>query len=158
MRNVGQPSAPPLNSSAPANAPKPRASWILVDDDEEPLQFLANSLEIFDLAEVHQFRHPSKALTAFAAAPSQFELVITDLNMPGMSGIELCRRLHRVSNNVKVILTSAGPIDTQRFATEAGFSAFLSKPFPATALWRTLESVLGNFPPADGKRVLNLNV
>ena len=84
--------------------------------------------------------------------PSQFQLVITDLNMPGMSGIA-CPRLHRVCiEQSEGHFDVAGPIDTQRFATEAGFSAFLSKPFPATALWRTLESVLGNFPPADGKR------
>ena len=154
-------SASSISTSAliPSNldkTPKPRSSWMVVDDDEAPLQFLANSPEVFDLADIHQFRSPAEALSTFAAAPDRFELVITDLNMPGMSGIQLCRRLLQLSPGVKVILTSADPIDNQRVATEAGFSAFLSKPFPPSALWRILESVLGGLSTPRGPRLMDL--
>src|SRR5262249_47222687 len=83
-----QPLAPPA-----AEAKRGRGEHILYLDDEESLVILAKRMLERMGYRVTGFSEPLEALAAFQAAPQQFDLVLTDLSMPGMSGMEVSRRL-----------------------------------------------------------------
>jgi CheY-like chemotaxis protein len=117
-----------------------RARWMVVDDSDAVLDFLASLLENLGIADVHRFSTATEALTAFSAAPGQFQFVITDLEMPGMNGIEFCRRLHSIAPGLKIVLATGSAAATEEGARRCGFSGLLLKPFPAAALWRMLET------------------
>jgi CheY-like chemotaxis protein len=125
----------PMESSRPT-----RARWMVVDDNHAVLDFLASLLESLGIAEVHRFENANEALAAFNAAPEQFQFVITDLEMPGMNGIELCRRLRAISPEVKIVLATGSAVANEAGARRCGFCGMLAKPFPAAALWRVMEA------------------
>lgn len=78
----------------------------------------------------------------------RFDLLLTDLAMPGMSGIELIRKV-AAPDGVKTILCT-GHSDTvnEAAALAAGASAFIPKPYVTAELARTVRDVLdGNLPP-----------
>lgn len=105
------------------------------------MALLAKLLETLAVAEVQRCRDGTEALAAFTAAPDQFQVVITDLDMPGMSGIELCRRLHAVAPHLRIVLVTGSSVASEADARQSGFCGLLAKPFPAATLRRVLESV-----------------
>lgn len=117
-----------------------RARWMVVDDDDSVRDFLATVLEMRGVAEVTTFRSGPEALAAFTAAPEQFQFVITDLDMPGMNGIELCRQLRALAPQLKIMLTSGNLAANADGAKCCGFCGMIAKPFPTAELWRTVEA------------------
>lgn len=108
--------------------------WMIVDDNEDILRMMSAVLENFTSAEIECYNSPQSALAAFIRSPDSYELVITDFEMPGMDGVELCRRLHTISPAQKIFLATGNGFFTEAAARHAGFSALLNKPFPLTAL------------------------
>jgi len=79
---------------------------ILFLDDEEPLVFLAvRFLERLGYR-VEGYTRAAEALAAFRANPHSYDLVITDYNMPGMSGMEVAQELLRVRPDAPIALAS----------------------------------------------------
>src|SRR3546814_6024529 len=72
----------------------------------------------------------------------------SDLRMPGMSGVELCRRLkERVPAHVKIIaLTAQALPDEQEEVLKQGFDGVLMKPFRETELLKLLEETARSAP------------
>src|SRR5579863_317164 len=79
-------------------------AWLLVDDNEEILTTISALLETLTGATVECHSSAGSALAAFTAAPGRYELIVTDYEMPGMNGVELCRRLKAVAPDQKIIL------------------------------------------------------
>jgi two-component system response regulator HydG len=110
---------------------------LIIDDDET----MRNVLE----AELSQrgFRASSRAsgdegLALLAA--EEFDVVLTDVNMPGMTGVDLCQRI--VSNREDlpvVVMTAFGNVETAVLAIRAGAYDFVMKPFNVADLVQTLE-------------------
>ena len=115
-----------------------RPRWMIVDDNENILSLMQAIAARLGNAAVECFNSPRAALAAFRAAPEKFSLVITDLEMPGMSGIELCRELRKFSPAQKILLTTGSEILTDSEAAERGFCGLLHKPFPFASLQRAL--------------------
>jgi len=68
------------------------------------------------------------------------DLVVTDIRMPGLDGLELLKRLHAISPETPVVvITGHGTIETAVEAMKQGAFDFLTKPFPADKLRLTLE-------------------
>lgn len=120
--------------------PASRARWMVVDDDDSVRDFVACVLEMRGVADVASFRCAHEALAAFTATPDQFQFVITDLDMPGMNGIELCRRLRAVAPQLKVVLATGNGAANEAGAQQCGFFGLLAKPFPAADVWRMVEA------------------
>src|ERR1700722_14793560 len=99
-----------IEEKTPATPPPAPARWMVVDDNEEVLNTVAAVLEAIRGGPIARFQSGMEALRAFAAAPGNFELVVTDLEMPGMSGIELCRALRALSPRLKVLLATGSGI------------------------------------------------
>ena len=116
--------------------------WMVVDENHEVLDSAAMLLERLGPAEVYKFRSGEEALNCFALFPNEFELVITDFDLPGFNGVELCRRMRNISQSVKIILSSGGAITPQQFAIYSGFNGVLQKPYSVADLWQVVKSVL----------------
>src|ERR1035437_10278879 len=84
-----------MNSIFPQTRCTARRRWMIVDDDENILSLMHKFAARTSDADIECFLSPHEALAAFKATPESFELVITDLEMPGMDRIELGRQLDR---------------------------------------------------------------
>src|SRR4051812_24018815 len=81
-----------------------------------------------------------KALESFAARRP--DLVILDLNLPGLDGMEVCRRLRRTSDVPIIMLTARGDVDERVEGLEAGADDYLPKPFRFKELLARARAVL----------------
>jgi signal transduction histidine kinase len=125
--------------------PLPRGGGqrVLVVDDEEPLVRLATeTLEHLGYAPVG-FTSSTAALAAFHAEPQQFDAVLTDERMPGLSGSALIREVRRVSPSIPIVLMS-GFVGAAAAASarELGADDVLRKPLRARDLATSLAGVL----------------
>jgi CheY-like chemotaxis protein len=87
--------------------------------------------------------NPVAALKLFQADPLAFDLVITDMTMPQMTGSALAQALIRIRPDIPVILNTgySDQIDETR-AFDAGIRAYVMKPLTAMQLAKTIRSVL----------------
>ncbi len=74
------------------------------------------------------------------------DLVITDLQMPGMSGIDLCRRIREQSQVPLIVLSVKGEEKTKVAALEAGADDYITKPFGMDELVARIRAVLRRSP------------
>jgi len=116
---------------------------VLVLDDEEPLVKLATETLTELGYSAIGFTSSAKAIEAFLADPKQFDAVITDESMPGMSGSELIRKMRALRPTLPTVLVS-GYLSTgvAESAREAGASEVLKKPLSARQLGTALERAL----------------
>ena len=96
--------------------------WMLVDDNVAILELVSALVENLTDAPIERFDSPQAALAAFANAPEKYAVVITDFEMPGMDGVELCRRMLVLAPAQKIILATGSGFFTEAAARHAGFS------------------------------------
>lgn len=117
------------DTSLPASPTVVRSRRILMLDDESALVQLGKRLFGRIGHEVSGFTFASEALAAFRANPSQFDLVLTDYNMPGMSGLEVAADFLQVRPDVPILLNSGYVTDELRQRAQvAGIREVLLKP------------------------------
>ena len=117
-----------------------RPRWMIVDDNKEVLTLMSDIVARCIDADIQCFHSPHIALAAFTSAPEAFDFVITDLEMPSMSGIELGSQLRQLSPAIKVLLATGSGILTTSEASQKGFCGMLQKPFFLESLHRALEA------------------
>lgn len=77
------------------------------------------------------------------------DIVITDMNMPRMGGIDLVRTLRQNNSDVYVIMVTAfGTPDTEKHAYRAGVNEYLTKPFEFEELERRVQGYFARRPSA----------
>jgi DNA-binding response OmpR family regulator len=124
--------SPPTAASAPTQHGN-RLRILIAEDDPVSCQILATRLQKWDY-DVVIARDGREAMTVMRStnAPS---LAVLDWMMPGMDGIEVCRRLREVNKAVYIIfLTSLETKENIRQALDAGADDYLVKPFDTFAL------------------------
>ncbi|MBF0278884.1 MAG: response regulator [SAR324 cluster bacterium] len=83
------------------------------------------------------------ALELFRSAPENFDLVISDQTMPGLSGIELSKKLLEIRPDIPIILcTGYSSVVSEETAEEFGIKRFVSKPISRSKLAMTVREVL----------------
>jgi CheY-like chemotaxis protein len=117
-------------SEAVAPRPLPTGSErILFVDDEPALVDLSRRMLSRLGYEVDTRTSPIEALEAFRANPKKFNLVITDMTMPGMTGLKLAKKLHEISPGIPIVLcTGFSDQANEQRAHALGIRAFLLKP------------------------------
>ena len=102
---------------------------ILYLDDEEPLVFIVKRMLERLGHQVAGFTAADAALAAFAAEPASFHLVLSDMAMPGMSGIDFATAVLQVRPDAKVVIASGymDPKDMER-AKACGVHDCIRKP------------------------------
>lgn len=108
-------------------AAAPLARLLIVDDEEAQLRALCDTLKLEGFAP-EGFASPREALSKLQ--PDDFDLLLTDLMMPGMDGIELLQAAQRVDRDLAaIVMTGHGTIDTAVKAMQAGALDYILKPF-----------------------------
>ncbi len=103
-----------------------KARVLVFDDDPDSLASVAAALRR-DGHDVHPFSDPKEGLARIQAEGA--DVVVTDLRMPGVSGMEVLRRVVQENPGVPVVvLTAFGTVESAVEAVRAGASDFLMKP------------------------------
>jgi DNA-binding NtrC family response regulator len=113
---------------------------LIVDDDHSMCEALAAGLMRRDF-EVSWVTNGNEALLLLAER--DFDSVVTDLNMPGLNGLELCERIATNQPDVPVIvITAFGSLETAIGAIRVGAYDFITKPLDLEALVVALRRAL----------------
>jgi DNA-binding response OmpR family regulator len=115
-----------------AGSGRGRASVLIVDDNLR----LTATVSAFMEMEGFATRSANSAEEALEAAGRQdFDLALVDINMPGMDGIEVCRRLGEMRPGIRVlIVTGRDAEDDPQRAAAAGARRLLTKPMSLAVL------------------------
>ena len=124
--------------SAPAS---PRRLILLVDDDAILLDYLSTILRHAGHDTLEAGSAP-EALQRVAEREADIGLALLDINMPGMSGLDLAQRLKEHTSVPFMFLSSSDDAETARQAASHGAVGFLVKPVDAARLLPAFESAL----------------
>ncbi|GAA3526806.1 response regulator transcription factor [Zobellella aerophila] len=114
---------------------------ILVVEDNQDI--LVNIVDYLTLKEfVVDAMHNGAAALA-QASRAEYDLIVLDLSLPGLDGVELCRRLRQEQSMVPVImLTARDTLDDKLQGFDAGADDYLVKPFALSELLSRIQAVL----------------
>lgn len=119
---------------------------LLVDDDAGLRALLRTTFELVDI-EVEEAEGAEQALAAIQGAPP--DAIVLDVRMPGISGLELCRRLkdEPATASIAIVLLTGSDGGTQEHAEQAGADALMRKPFSPLELLAVVERLTGGLHP-----------
>jgi two-component system KDP operon response regulator KdpE len=115
---------------------------ILVVDDEAQIRRVMRSVLLAEGYEVIEAECGESALRLIHS--ERYDLILLDINMPGISGIEVCRQV-RTSSGIPIIIMSAGEENRAR-ALDAGANDYLKKPFGTSQIFSCVKLNLTNGP------------
>jgi two-component system KDP operon response regulator KdpE len=119
---------------------------LVVDDETQITRVLRTSL----VSQGYDIRVANDGATALDILKDwTADLVITDLSMPEMDGLELCRRLRTKSQVPIIVLSVKGEERTKVQALDAGADDYVTKPFGMTELLARVRANLRRFPSQD---------
>jgi DNA-binding NtrC family response regulator len=114
---------------------------LVIDDELDMLMLLRMIIEDNTDYEVETTNNPSEGLKL--VTENNYGLVITDLKMPGMNGIELFDEFKEIKPDIPVIvITAYGSLGTADEAMKKGVADFITKPFRKDAILFTINRVL----------------
>jgi DNA-binding NtrC family response regulator len=114
---------------------------LVVDDELDMLMLLRMIIEDNSDYAVETTNNPSEGLKMLTE--KDYDLVISDLKMPGMDGMELFDELQEIKPGVPVIIITAyGSLETADEAMKKGVSDFITKPFRKDSILFTINRVL----------------
>jgi PAS domain S-box-containing protein len=117
---------------------------LLVDDELELLNIEKEMLSRMGYT-VTTMNDPAEALKLFAGQPSCYDLVITDMTMPKMTGDMLAGELMRIRPDIAVILcTGFSEFTSPEEAAKMGIKGYLTKPVSARQLSKLIRKVLAD--------------
>jgi excisionase family DNA binding protein len=128
--------------SPAAESRPPRHARILIVDDEASIRDLLS--KTLALAEYDIDTAPDGRTAVGRLRAGQYDLLITDLKMPGMDGLTLIREARQLAPTLPVVIITA--YSTEASAIEAinlGVSGYLTKPFRITKILSTAAKALG---------------
>ena len=113
---------------------------LIVDDEISMCDMIAKHLKIREF-EFESCTSPVEAIEEIRSG--DFDVVLSDVNMPGMTGIELCQRSHQSRPDVPfIVMTAFGSLETAVEAIRAGAFDFVTKPIEMDLLFMSLERAI----------------
>jgi DNA-binding response OmpR family regulator len=117
--------------------PVPRI--LIVDDDEVTVEFVELGLRYEGFEVVHAFDGPD-ALRVVER--QRLDLIVLDLNLPSVDGVEVCRRVRERDDTPIIMLTARADVDERVAGLEAGADDYLPKPFKFKELLARIRAVM----------------
>lgn len=128
-----------------SNNDKPLSKLLVVDDDTDIVQVLKMGL-LKNRFLVDAFTNPEEALQSFKSNAESYSLLLSDMRMPALSGIQLARKVKEINPNVKVVLMTAFEIRDEEFSIvfpSSRVDGFLQKPITIRDLINKILSLIG---------------
>ena len=125
---------------------KALAKLLIVDDDYDIVQVLKMGLLRSGFS-VGAFTNPQEALQSFKSDAENYCLVLSDVRMPSISGIQLSKKVKEVNPNVKVVLMTAFEIRDNEFSKvfpSIKVDGFVQKPIGIKELTDKILSLIGD--------------
>ena len=126
---------------------------LVVDDDPHILSFLKRGL-VYEGYTVDTASNGAEALAK--ARENEPDLVILDIMMPGIDGIEVCKRFRQVSAVPILMLTAKGTVADRVVGLDSGADDYLVKPFAFDELLARMRALLRRRQPRD-RELLRFN-
>ena len=121
------------------------ARLLVVDDDSDIVQVLKLGL-LKNRFLVSAFTNPEEALKTFQSKSEDYCLMLSDIRMPGMSGIKLARKVKEINPKVKVILMTSFEIKDNEFSKvfpSTQVDGFAQKPIQIKDLTNKILDIIG---------------
>jgi len=126
----------------PAALPTGNEKILIIDDEESIVKMVQRMLEHFGY-QVETKTNPVEALELFRSRPDRFDLVITDMTMPKMTGQRLIKEILDIRSDMPIILcTGYHEKISEEKVRELSIKAFVSKPFVTRDFALTVRKVL----------------
>ncbi|MCP4576910.1 MAG: response regulator [Deltaproteobacteria bacterium] len=117
---------------------------LFVDDEKSIVHMTGRMLARFGY-KVKAETDPVEALELFRSKPDRFDLLITDMEMPGMTGVKLLEKARRIRADIPVIVcTGHSPLIDAERAEALGVDAFVLKPVSKRDIAETIRKVIDN--------------
>lgn len=137
--------APVLSGEAPprtTGVAGTKGKRVLYIDDDDAVVFLASRILEQLGYRVSGFIDPCRALAEFHATPGAFDVAVTDLSMPGMSGFQVAHALHQIRDDLPILMTSGYVRPADRDAARAhGIVDLILKPNSVEELGHALDRI-----------------
>jgi len=104
---------------------------MVVDDEHDIAHVMQKALETEGGFDVDAFTDPKQALEQLKAHAHVYQVVLSDIRMPYIGGLELAKEIRNLNQNVSILLMSALEMDRQEFASKlraARIDGFVEKP------------------------------
>jgi len=134
-----------IKQMASEELPKGHEKILLIDDEHSLVILGKQMIERLGYT-VETYTDPEKALDVFTSNPSRFDLIITDMTMPQLTGVDLAKEILMVQPEIPIILCtgSSDKIDNKQILN-IGIKKFLEKPINkqkfATIIRETLDAI-----------------
>jgi two-component system OmpR family response regulator len=115
---------------------------LMIEDDEELATILIDFLKIYNVI-VENYDDPYLGISALSL--KKYDLLILDLSLPGMDGLEICKEI-REKNDIPIIISSArSDVEDKIIGLELGADDYLPKPYEPKELYARIMSVLRRY-------------
>jgi DNA-binding response OmpR family regulator len=126
------------------NEDKKNKSILLVDDEPDITNFVRNVLEINGFV-VDSYTDPTLALSNFK--PGLYDLLLLDIRMPEISGLDLCQKMKEIDSNVKICFLTASELFYEEYrrldaSPSLDKAYFIQKPCRSEDLINQLKEIL----------------
>jgi two-component system, cell cycle sensor histidine kinase and response regulator CckA len=123
---------------------RPLARLLVVDDDPDNAQVIKLGLINYGFL-VDAFTNPEEALRKFKSNADSYSLILSDIWMKSISGIQLAEKVKEVNPNVKVLLLTGSEIGGKEFSkvsASASIDGFIQKPISIRKLTDKILSLI----------------
>lgn len=126
-------------------------SVLYVEDENDVREFTSKLLSSL-LKKVYTAQNGLEGLETFKENKEDIDLVISDINMPKMNGLEMCENIRKINNEVPLVITSAhNDTNFLKKAIDVGVNTYAMKPID---LYQLIESIIKAMEPILLKRKL----
>jgi DNA-binding NtrC family response regulator len=143
------------NSKNNSNNDKPPLAKLLIVDDDPDIAHVLKQGLLKKRFLVSAFTSPEEALQSFKSNSKDYCLILSDIRMPELSGIQLARKVKEINPNVKVVLMTSFEIRDNEFSKvfpSMHVDGFVQKPIGINDLTNKILSIIG-----ETKRRLDKN-
>ncbi|MFK5914386.1 MAG: response regulator [Woeseiaceae bacterium] len=128
---------------------KEHLSILVVDDDELVSEYIGALLEAENY-DVKVLNEPLEAVKYFEAHPDEFDLIVTDQVMPGITGVEVAQAILKLRPNLPILLVTGYSERISAMNAESfGLSGFFSKPINENLFLDKIHELVYTFSTAS---------
>ena len=135
-----------------------RIKIMVVDDEDDIAYVMHKALETEGGFEVDAFTDPKQALEQFKAHAHAYQVVLSDIRMPYIGGLELAKEIRNLNQKVSILLMSALEMDRQDLASKlraARNDGFMEKPISIMKLVELIRQYVSHFNDSSNRGMPN---